>query len=42
MGSGAEPWHLLGLMESSLRGGRNSGDLCGSSDQSWHMKRKRL
>lgn len=41
MGSGAEAWHL-GLMESSLWGGRNSGDLFGSSDQSWHTKRKRL
>lgn len=42
MGSGAEAWHLLGLMESSLLGGMNSGDLFGSSDQSWYIKRRRL
>lgn len=42
MGSSTEAWHLLGLMESSLWGGRNSDDLFGSSDQSWNIKRKRL
>lgn len=34
MGSGAEAWHLPVLMESSLWGEVNSGDLFGFSDQS--------